>query len=223
MVNFGFYAIMAAGLAITIILYKLYDESRSKSYDVKLPQYRSQPVVVTTFGLRVVKKARPIGNNKFHVTYDNGYSPVYVMGDKYSDLVPVDTHQNILGKDRPIFIERDKLLSMAYTYEDASTRKLLKNKLTSLLESVKNEDYSVEQTMNIFKEVKEISLELGKAPKAYTEISDEQTKNIDRRTKHESDLRKLEAGQEGKIQRRTDQTIDIARAFAKGAKSEHRN
>lgn len=189
--------------------WKIYNDAKAPGLTKDVPQYRAQPVVITKMGLKIPKKVITLANSKVQIHYGDGYSPIYYMGENFTDLIEIDHKQMILGKNRPVYIEQDKLLELAYSYEHAPTRKLLKQQLGKIINELPKR-YSEKKLDKYFTQLKGIVDSLETMPSSYKKVKGEYEKAKGQALKRESDLRKAEAGTEGRIARRVEGITEIA-------------
>ncbi len=198
---------------VGLLAYKyFYLDREVGTVDRNIPSNRGKPLVITSVGLCTPKKVRTLGTNKYQVDYDHpdGYSPVYYRSELRDDLVPIDDHQHIFGTTRPVYIEHDLMMKLAYGHEDDHTRKFMKSKLVEISKSIASKQPDATQMNKFLAEIDLITEKLTQEPKKLLAYKKEYVKAQNEGTKIESDLRRERTGVEGRIERRLDPIVAIA-------------
>lgn len=202
-------------VVLGLFLYKFIEERKGPTLDETLPNFRKSPMVVTQAGLCTIKKKVQLGPNKYQVFYNEvPYAPIYYKNETFDELVPVDNHQFVFGKTRPILMEHRKVLEMAYGHENAVIRSQLKGQLDGIARTLGERNPSEEDIERYFVQMKDIVNQLGEAPGSYTEALIQHGKANDRAGRYESELRKAESAREGYLQRRIEPILEVAQKRA---------
>lgn len=183
-----------SAVAMALIAYNIYTKFKQGKTIHEVPEMMNKPIVLTKSGLSHPDKVIEKPDGTMQVIYTDGHYQNY----NRTDLLPLNGWmENFRGKTQ-VYIEYDMALNIVYTTENKNLRKYLKAELE---DAIKNNRPTV---------IKELLEELRRPVERMEDIKDEFSKAQRKATKNESDLRKLEAGTEGRLQRRAEPIIEVA-------------
>lgn len=196
---------------LVVLAYGVLAQKRKGNVQGDIPRIRYKPIIVTKDGLKVPEKTITLSPTKFQMVYDDGYSPIYHIDDNHCDLIEIDKKQNIFGSQRPIYIEYDMLLNLAYNYEHVPTRKLLKKMLAEMKKAVRTKTKIGEKSLKkMFADFEGIAQELLEKPDIYKNLKQDYDDQKNSKAKYQGQVQKLETATEGRVQRRVKPIIDVA-------------
>lgn len=217
MVELHVIAMTIAIMAFAAVLYKIYLDLKKPSIEQTVPQYRGKPLIITEAGLGTPSKKTLINKNQYRIDYEaplQHYKPIYHTNADFDEIIDISQHQSNWGSGRPLKIEYGLLLRLAYGYEHEPTRQFMKKELSSAIKNFAYKEATIEETAIFSNTMEQLIRELNKPPLMATEIIDKSKKSLAQAQKYEHDLRKEQSSQEGRLQRRTEQYLEVVRPKA---------
>lgn len=208
---------VAVGAVLLLALYMAWLKWQQPKLNRTVAAHRGKPLVITKVGLATPERTVELADHKYMVFYDHptGYRETYYHGQDVDGLVPVDVKHNKFGGGRPVYIELDVLVELAYGYEHVPTRKLLKKTLAKVSDQLEKGGLTEAQMAATVKKLIDISERLNAPPPIVNQVMKQLYEETDKAGRYESKFRAAESGVEGTINRRTEPMERIATARAK--------